>query len=1022
MRIVSLDLENVKSYARARLDFTSGLNAICGQNGSGKSTALEAIGYALFDSLPYPQDQFIREGEKFGTIRVRLLTGDEREYEVVRRFGSVPLYYVLDVETSVKLAERKEGVLSWVRGQALRFGTDTDLSALFDNALGVPQGMMTSDFRQPANRRKGIFDPLLRVEEYGKASEYLREPMNLIRDRRESINADVIRLEVDADAIPPTLTAIQELRASIQQVESDLVAFRAELARTEVAKRAGDHLKQQLVELDAKVQAGESEVRRSEADVADSQRALRSAQEAHEIATATQPGFDAYQAARIELASLDVQRSERDSVMKDLANAKSKRDGTREQIERLDQELHKAREAGQAALALEQLVQNQADIEKNLQEARLELQKLTGIVQQCDKVSLDIEKCQERIGGRAKRLEESRVAALESKKLSGIQQHVRDAERALRDLDNWEKELAEVVERGEQLRKQQGEENQRVLELTALRSRHQTIQPDAEKLPVIAGQRDEIRAERDRLGAERAYQSVARAQLSVRNCPLLDIACPVVSADAGALQKLDAHETALGPRLADVENRLSALDKRVTHAQEAAHAAQDLAVKIAGMAHFEDTLPVTTRVLEECRERYKELEVALKSRPEAEQRLTELQSEETRLLAAEKTAALGEELQAQQESDQRQLTDHEEELKRLNLEGESMRHVEEQEREMDAAYRALEDPRARQQLLVGQAARIPELEGALALQQEHFRLASTQFDDLAEQLRPFASLDDRIKIQRDLEALHHEAYERHLLFEQEARRVEERKKIAQETRLALERARIALETVRAEHATRKSHYSPDEHSGLNARYEALVGEVASENTKLTRAQQDLTKQNEELEHLRRQECKLLARREDRAELDETESSLKFIRETIKAAGPMVTETLLYNISVVANDIHAEIVDDHAAELRWNKDYDIVVQRGAEDRHFGQLSGGEQMTAALSVRLALLKEMSEVDFAFFDEPTQNLDGERRVSLAGQIGQVRGFDQLIVISHDDTFEQNTDHLIRLRKVFGETQVDE
>jgi exonuclease SbcC len=35
-------------------------------------------------------------------------------------------------------------------------------------------------------------------------------------------------------------------------------------------------------------------------------------------------------------------------------------------------------------------------------------------------------------------------------------------------------------------------------------------------------------------------------------------------------------------------------------------------------------------------------------------------------------------------------------------------------------------------------------------------------------------------------------------------------------------------------------------------------------------------------------------------------------------------------------------------------------------------------------------------------------------------VRGFDQLFVISHDDTFEQGLDSLVRLRKMDGETRL--
>ena len=39
----------------------------------------------------------------------------------------------------------------------------------------------------------------------------------------------------------------------------------------------------------------------------------------------------------------------------------------------------------------------------------------------------------------------------------------------------------------------------------------------------------------------------------------------------------------------------------------------------------------------------------------------------------------------------------------------------------------------------------------------------------------------------------------------------------------------------------------------------------------------------------------------------------------------------------------------------------------------------------------------------------MDAERRERLAQQIGQVRDFDQLFVISHDDTFEEAVDHVV-------------
>jgi exonuclease SbcC len=98
----------------------------------------------------------------------------------------------------------------------------------------------------------------------------------------------------------------------------------------------------------------------------------------------------------------------------------------------------------------------------------------------------------------------------------------------------------------------------------------------------------------------------------------------------------------------------------------------------------------------------------------------------------------------------------------------------------------------------------------------------------------------------------------------------------------------------------------------------------------------------------------------------------------------------------------------------------MLRSDGRERGFQQLSGGEQMAAALAVRLALLKEVSAVDLAFFDEPTANLDARRRDNLAEQILDVKGFSQLFVISHDDTFEQDTDHVVRVVKEDGGSRV--
>jgi exonuclease SbcC len=141
-----------------------------------------------------------------------------------------------------------------------------------------------------------------------------------------------------------------------------------------------------------------------------------------------------------------------------------------------------------------------------------------------------------------------------------------------------------------------------------------------------------------------------------------------------------------------------------------------------------------------------------------------------------------------------------------------------------------------------------------------------------------------------------------------------------------------------------------------------------------------------------------------------------IRLWFKDAGTLMNEALLNQINQLASQLHRELVGNDSIDLEWLPDYDIKITTSQNEKNFAQLSGGEQMTAALAIRLAILKVLTNSDFAFFDEPTTNLDLEKRQNLAKCIYNIqtsKNFKQLFVISHDDTFEENADFVVRFSK---------
>jgi exonuclease SbcC len=227
----------------------------------------------------------------------------------------------------------------------------------------------------------------------------------------------------------------------------------------------------------------------------------------------------------------------------------------------------------------------------------------------------------------------------------------------------------------------------------------------------------------------------------------------------------------------------------------------------------------------------------------------------------------------------------------------------------------------------------------------------------------------------------------------------------------IEQADEALAAAARSLAELEGRYDPERHrsalgelDGLRERAGRLATQIEHTITQYSRLREQLAYLKEVRERARAQ----IAERERAERLRETSD---FIRDILQKAAPYITESYLLSISIEANHLYREITGRHDVTLQWTKDYEITLEEEGRERPFLNLSGGEQMAAALAVRMALLKELSEVNVAFFDEPTTNMDEERRRNLAQQIGRIKDFHQLFVISHDDSFEGYTDQIISL-----------
>jgi exonuclease SbcC len=329
----------------------------------------------------------------------------------------------------------------------------------------------------------------------------------------------------------------------------------------------------------------------------------------------------------------------------------------------------------------------------------------------------------------------------------------------------------------------------------------------------------------------------------------------------------------------------------------------------------------------------------------------------------------------------------------------------------EARLRSLDDPTARIRFLEKQILRESEIREGLSHIGSNMERLESERRLFVERLDEYKELDEnwqRLTSERDATA---EAHRMFLISEVDAGSLSLRQtemKTAQERLLELAAKTNAAEK---ELAAASAAYDPEAHG--RGRAELLTAERRHAETQATfeaskRREQQLTIEIARFAEIRKA---ISGELQEKERLERVAEATTFIRDTLKEAAPRVARNYVYHVSLEANQMFREITGNAERTLKWAEDYSIILEEDGCERPFISLSGGEQMSAALAVRLALLKQLTDVRIAFFDEPTTNMDAERRENFAMQISRIKHFDQLFVISHDDTFDNYVDNVIPL-----------
>jgi exonuclease SbcC len=336
--------------------------------------------------------------------------------------------------------------------------------------------------------------------------------------------------------------------------------------------------------------------------------------------------------------------------------------------------------------------------------------------------------------------------------------------------------------------------------------------------------------------------------------------------------------------------------------------------------------------------------------------------------------------------------------------------------ELEQALQELGNPRQQLEIARQTTSRLPQVKDKLAELQTQIASVTEELTTVEGHLAAFAGIDEEVAQINESLRRHEEAYVGFTQNQRLAETLAEKQATVQKLEDALTAAVELATQQEAKYAEESSQFDEAEFQALRQQQQELREQAGKLTGQLASDRQQLSSTEAEIQKVQNWQNELEAKLSEQAELQKQQELLVYLRGLLREAGPYVTKALVQQISLGAAQFFSEIMQDYTRQLRWQEDYGIALEVDGRERQFAQLSGGEQMSAALAVRLALLREMSDIEIAFFDEPTTNLDESRREALVQQILGIQGFRQLFVISHDDTFEQATDHIIRVERQNG------
>ncbi len=222
MELISLSLENIRSYTKQRINFKKGITVLSGDIGSGKTTVLLAIEFALFGIIKgeLNGDALLRHGSTNGEIELNFLiesneitikrTLKKTKKGIVQSNGELTINHVTETLTPSELKYRVMKLLGYPEAIINKKPT-----MIYNFSVYTPQESMKKILSESNENRLEIIRKIFGLDKYKTIQNNIELYLKELRSRIRTTN-------IDSNEIISLNKKIQEQIKYIQTQEKEL--------------------------------------------------------------------------------------------------------------------------------------------------------------------------------------------------------------------------------------------------------------------------------------------------------------------------------------------------------------------------------------------------------------------------------------------------------------------------------------------------------------------------------------------------------------------------------------------------------------------------------------------------------------------------------------------------------------------------------------------------------------------------------------------------------------------------------